>query len=507
MVLITNITLSQTTLTEAEVKTKWGTGQMPKGLNLTNTWYTVFNKIPNYIWNSGQLVNADLNQKNITNINKVGADTIQGVSDLQIKAVDDIELETGTVSGNDIRVVTNDFQVAAYGDVRLNIVDSLYVTASDVIIAASDTAKVSATTRIILDSPILQITGTATAPTVSITTSGVVTYTLSSSDSTTSIPNTRWVKQRLSSISSPFTDGGAFTYLTSTTDLFQVGSSSSLGASLGSKGQGATSGTINLLGQNSAGAQLYKFQDDGRFALGYNASVTTLTGIAIGYTAKSGSGEGISIGNNAGGTSASAGGVLIGTNAGQTQTASELVMIGFNAGGSSTGGNYNIGLGGYVMSTLTTGLENISIGRYGLYGVTTGANNVHIGGDIQTMGATASRNTILGHSAGAIANNGVSIGYKAGRYETASNKVYIDMLDRTDEATGRTSSLIYGVGSATLTSQILTINAVIQAHQYTATEGSAITPVNGMLIYVNSTNGTFTSVGIWAYENAAWVKL
>lgn len=41
----------------------------------------------------------------------------------------------------------------------------------------------------------------------------------------------------------------------------------------------------------------------------------------------------------------------------------------------------------------------------------------------------------------------------------------------------------------------------------TSTQGSAITGVNGLVIYVTDTNGTFTSVGFWGYENGAWVKL
>lgn len=43
--------------------------------------------------------------------------------------------------------------------------------------------------------------------------------------------------------------------------------------------------------------------------------------------------------------------------------------------------------------------------------------------------------------------------------------------------------------------------------QFTATQASAISPQNGMLIYVTSTNATFTSVGHWARENGVWVKL
>jgi hypothetical protein len=35
---------------------------------------------------------------------------------------------------------------------------------------------------------------------------------------------------------------------------------------------------------------------------------------------------------------------------------------------------------------------------------------------------------------------------------------------------------------------------------------SAITPTNGMCLYVTSTNGTFTTVGFWGYEGGAWKK-
>jgi len=42
----------------------------------------------------------------------------------------------------------------------------------------------------------------------------------------------------------------------------------------------------------------------------------------------------------------------------------------------------------------------------------------------------------------------------------------------------------------------------------TATEASAIsTPADGLIVYVNSTNGTFTSVGLWCRVAGAWTKL
>ncbi len=40
-----------------------------------------------------------------------------------------------------------------------------------------------------------------------------------------------------------------------------------------------------------------------------------------------------------------------------------------------------------------------------------------------------------------------------------------------------------------------------------ATRASAITPTNGDMVYVSSTNGTFTSIGFWGYQNGVWVKM
>lgn len=40
----------------------------------------------------------------------------------------------------------------------------------------------------------------------------------------------------------------------------------------------------------------------------------------------------------------------------------------------------------------------------------------------------------------------------------------------------------------------------------TATQASAITPTEGKLLFVSNTNGTFTSIGLWCYENGAWSK-
>ena len=67
--------------------------------------------------------------------------------------------------------------------------------------------------------------------------------------------------------------------------------------------------------------------------------------------------------------------------------------------------------------------------------------------------------------------------------------------------------MVYGEFSADMQSQILTVNGVAKLQPMTHTVAGSITPTNGMLIYVSSTDATFTSVGIWAYENSAWAKL
>jgi hypothetical protein len=73
-----------------------------------------------------------------------------------------------------------------------------------------------------------------------------------------------------------------------------------------------------------------------------------------------------------------------------------------------------------------------------------------------------------------------------------------------------TGVIVGGNGSiAPATSTALDINSTTGAlllPRLTATEASALTPTNGHLIYVTSTNGTFTSVGFWGYDGS-WKKI
>lgn len=54
---------------------------------------------------------------------------------------------------------------------------------------------------------------------------------------------------------------------------------------------------------------------------------------------------------------------------------------------------------------------------------------------------------------------------------------------------------------------VLEIEDILKCSPISAATASAITAEDGMMVYVNTTNGTFTSVGFWGRENGSWVKL
>lgn len=87
-----------------------------------------------------------------------------------------------------------------------------------------------------------------------------------------------------------------------------------------------------------------------------------------------------------------------------------------------------------------------------------------------------------------------------------SNQLISKFTDATDAT--RTSQLVFtGVNSAT-TVDLLKLGGegYAQLTGITATSASAITASAGMIVFVNSTNGTFTSVGFWGYDGSAWSK-
>lgn len=55
--------------------------------------------------------------------------------------------------------------------------------------------------------------------------------------------------------------------------------------------------------------------------------------------------------------------------------------------------------------------------------------------------------------------------------------------------------------------ELVSTSQALLIMRMTAAQASAITPANGMMLYVTDTNGTFTVVGFWGYENSVWTKL
>lgn len=113
-------------------------------------------------------------------------------------------------------------------------------------------------------------------------------------------------------------------------------------------------------------------------------------------------------------------------------------------------------------------------------------------------------NTFLGYQAGLVntGSGNIFIGSGAGATETGSSKLYI-------APSSTTEPLIYGDFNL---SQLkinggLEVTQLFKLGSFTAVQASAISAVDGLVIYVTTTDPTFTSVGVWAYENGAWVKL
>jgi hypothetical protein len=194
-------------------------------------------------------------------------------------------------------------------------------------------------------------------------------------------------------------------------------------------------GTNNMFLGDGAGASITS--GNGNFFAGYQAGRLINTGITnlfLGYQAgfdETNGQRNIDIGYRAGYNHVGA---------------IECTYIGGFTGYNKTGGNFNsaFGYGALRGAASNTGQQNLASGYGSLY---------NSQGSYNTSGGFRSGfNNISG-------NYNVFYGYKAGYYETGSNKLFIDNNDRTNEATGRVSSLVYGEFNTTVGSQLIRFNA------------------------------------------------
>lgn len=201
---------------------------------------------------------------------------------------------------------------------------------------------------------------------------------------------------------------------------------------------------------------------------GIGSNAQTITATAAGSVGSSGTiaaGTSVQVGAGAGNGASSTGGsnVSVGYLAGDNLTsAAGNTFIGSLAGSATTTGANNTFLGNTAGASNTTGYSNTIIGYYAGAGNTTGVENVFIGAGTAAATGNASYNTfignavgsslvggsgniLIGHGAGNAFTNvygnvcvgmaagqnasgeyNVFLGNGAGRYETSSNKLYLE---------------------------------------------------------------------------------
>ena len=154
--------------------------------------------------------------------------------------------------------------------------------------------------------------------------------------------------------------------------------------------------------------------------------------------------------------------IFIGQEAGRITTGIYNVFIGAVSGRFNTTGKQNMFLGGQCGDRNTTGQYNTFIGSGAGHFNTVGRDNTFIGLNAGLNNIDGNYNVFIGTYTGFTNINGhrnVSVGNRAGYYETGSDKLFIDNIQRTNEADGRVKALIYGIFDAATANQLVRLNA------------------------------------------------
>lgn len=205
------------------------------------------------------------------------------------------------------------------------------------------------------------------------------------------------------------------------------------------------------------------------------------------------------------------------TNTGYASTA-----VGFEALNGNTTGRRNSAFGVYALTGLTTGYENSAGGVHALdslttgvscsaWGVSAGASNI-TGNFLAAFGAgalqqsTVGGGTAIGYRAGfgwTTGANGIAIGRQSNLYSNVASELWVDTIDRTNLAGQQAGSLIWGVMSATVANQRLTVNALVKHFTTTvATLPAAAAGLAGFKAFVTDANATtFASVVVGGGAN------
>lgn len=284
------------------------------------------------------------------------------------------------------------------------------------------------------------------------------------------------------------------------------------------------SGTTSELYARDGAGNIFNLTglDDNYWKIGGNSPASTLIG---GTTTN----QAVELRTNGVGV-ANFGATGISTFTNTTSAASSTAVGIFNtSSASTTAGIYKavaIGMAGTEVAKFAA--ITVGAGEYaaGLYGTSAGIphsqpglrvmpdKSVRLRTDVATTAATG---LVIQHdkpSAGADddeTNVNFNLDNSAG---TETTFAQITAIASNATSTAEDGQININVMKAGIQADILTVSgdaikafSPFIANNLTATEASALTGINGMIIYVTSTNGTFTSVGFWGYEASAWVKL
>ena len=147
---------------------------------------------------------------------------------------------------------------------------------------------------------------------------------------------------------------------------------------------------------------------------------------------------------------------------------------------------------GYLALRASNGADNSAFGSTALQNNSSGQGNVAFGFQALTANTTGSSNTAYGRHAlitNSTGSNLTAFGNHAGAYETGSNALYIDAIDRTNTAGDKAGALLYGTFNATPSNQTLTINGAVTL-PYTLNVTGVTTLVGGTANGITYLNGS-----------------
>lgn len=198
-----------------------------------------------------------------------------------------------------------------------------------------------------------------------------------------------------------------------------------------------------------------------------------------------------------------------------TNNAAGYGIIASSAGG-GTAGNFTSS-SGYGVDAISAGQAIRGTTTGASYGVTGATAGTDTGTAILAQPVVLSNNIIANGvevrgqaNTGAAAGFGVSIKYSLTDDTSVvrpTGRIYSSWI--TSTAASRLSQTVlttYSVGSE-VSNLTLSGDGSVKFFPITATAASAITPSEGLMVFVSDTNGTFTSIGPWMYYNAAWHAL